>query len=276
MPSLARFQRPGDGRAWYVVVDPAGRFTAEGRAERSIDLGPAIRTLIFLVCIVGCGWWAAQDRSSTPVTLLFFLLGGSGGALLGGLVNALLRGLPHHWHWPGDDAPRLRVQPTDMRAWRLCETVAALAETSSWVDRTVDPARRAPAILWAAVGRSLEVERQHQDAERALTHDSLQDLGRATLAQVERERESLDAVEANLRTVLATALDLDRQRIELERVRRKRAEERELRGRMAGHGSLTGQADSDRQADLAAGLAAEAEAIADLLAASDALLHDLD
>ncbi len=277
MPSLARFERPGDGHAWYVVVDPAGRFSALGRAERIVDLGPAIRAVIFLICIVGCGLWAARDRSSTPITLLFFLLGGCGGALLGGLVAALLTGLPHTWHRSADNAPRLRVQPSEERAWQLCETAAALAETSSWTDRTVDPARRAPAILWAAVGRSLEVERQYLDVQRALTHESLQDLGQETLARVERERESLDAVEVNLGTVLATARDIDRRRAELEQMRRKRAEERELRSRMAGsHGSLTGAADSDRQADLAAGLAAETEAIAGLLADSDALLQDLD
>ena len=39
--------------------------------------------------------------------------------------------------------------------------------------------------------------------------------------------------------------------------------------------SAVGRAESDRQADLSAGLAAEAAAIAELLAASDALLHEL-
>jgi hypothetical protein len=278
LPSLARFQRLGDpGGGWYVLVDPAGRHTALGRAERSIDFGPLIRTVIFVACIVGCGLWAARDRTVTPVTLLFFLLGGSGGALLGGLVVSLVKGLPHTWHRFPDDGPRLRVLPSDERAWRLCETVAALAATSSWTDRTVDPRRRAPAILWAAAGRSLEVERQYQDAQRALDHESLQDLGRETLARVQRERESLDAVEANLSAVLATARGIDGRRAELEQMRRKRAAERELRSRMAGsHASLADIADSDRQADLSAGLAAEAGAIADLLAASDALLHDLD
>jgi hypothetical protein len=111
-----------------------------------------------------------------------------------------------------DERPRLRVAPADERAWRLCETVAGLAATNSWTDRTVDPQRRAPAILWEAVGRSLAVERQYLDAERALGHESLHDLGRETLARVERERESLDAIELNLRRVLATAQDIDRQR----------------------------------------------------------------
>jgi hypothetical protein len=278
LPSLARFQRPGDARGWYVVVDPAGRYPALGRSERSIDFGPAIRTTIFVVCIVGCGILAARDRVSTPITLLFFLLGGAGGALLGGLLAELAGSLlPHTWHRSAKDGPRMRVQPSDGRAWRLCETVSALAGTSSWTDRTVDPRRRAPAILWTAVGRSLEVERQYLDARRALDHESLQDLGRETLARLARERESLDAVETNLRGVLAAARDIDRRRTELERLRRSRAEERELRGRLArSNGSLVGAAESDRQADLSAGLAAETETISELLAASDALLYDLD
>jgi hypothetical protein len=277
MPSLAKFQRHADDRGWYVVVDPASRHTAQGRPERSVDFGPAIRTVIFLICIVGCGVWAAQDKASTPVAMLFFLLGGSGGALIGGMLVVLVTGLPHTWHRSADDGPRLLVQPSDERAWRLCEAVAALAETSSWTDRTVDPRRRAPAILWAAVGRSLEIERQYLDAERALSHESLHALGQETLARVERERASLDAIETNLRTVLASAQDVDRRRAELEQLRQKRAEERELRSRMAGNQALLAdQAAAAHQADLSAGLAAEAAAVADLLAASDALLHDLD
>ena len=277
MPSLAKYERHGDQRGWYVVVDPTGRYTAQGRAERTFDFGPAVRSLIFLVSIVGCGLWAARERSSTPVAMLFFVLGGCGGALLGGLVSALLTGLPHTWHRAPKDGPRLRVLPSDERAWRLCEAVAGLAETSAWSDRTVDPQRRAPAILWAAVGRSLEVERQYLDAQRALDHESLQALGRETLARVEAEREALDAIETNLRTVLVTARDIDRRRADLARARAKRAEERELRSRMAeSYGPAVGPSGSDRQADISAGLAAETEAIADLLAASDALLHELD
>ena len=276
MPSLARFRRWVDDAGWYVLVDPAGRYPAIGRAERTLDFGPAIRTVVFLICILGCGAWAARDVANVPEALLYFLLGGSVGALAGGAVAALATGLPHTWHRSTDDGPRLRVRPAEERAWRLCETVAALAETSSWADRTVDPKRRAPAILWSAVGRSLEVERQYLDAQRAMDHESLQALGRETLARVERERESLDEVEVNLRKVLATALEIDRERARLAQERQKWAEERELRSRMAGsYGSAVGRAESDRQADLSAGLAAEAAAIAELLAASDALLHEL-
>jgi hypothetical protein len=276
MPSLARFRRWVDDAGWYVLVDPAGRYPAIGRAERTLDFGPAIRTVVFLICILGCGAWAARDVANVPEALLYFLLGGSVGALAGAAVAALATGLPHTWHRSTDDGPRLRVRPSEERAWRLCETVAALAETSSWADRTVDPKRRAPAILWSAVGRSLEVERQYLDAQRALDHESLQALGRETLARVERERESLDEVEVNLRKVLAAALEIDRERARLALERQKWAEERELRGRMAGsYGSAVGRAESDWQADLSAGLAAEAAAIAELLAASDALLHEL-
>ena len=276
MPSLAKYQHRDADRGWYVLADPAGRYPAQARSERALDFGPAIRAVIFLICIVGCGLWAGQDRESTPVALLFFLLGGSGGAIIGGALSALVTRLPVTWR-RADERPRLRVAPADERAWRLCETVEGLAATNSWTDRTVDPQRRAPAILWAAVGRSLTVERQNLDAERALGHESLHDLGRQTLARVERERESLDAIELNLRGVLATAQNIDRQRERQAREREKRAEERELRTRMAGgFGAAVEPTESDQHADASAGMAAEAEAIAELLAASDALLDDLD
>ncbi len=277
MPSLARFQRRAGDRGWYVVADPAGRYPAQGRAELTIDFGPAMQGIAYLVSIVGCGLWAARGAASIPEALLWFLLGGCVGAVIGGALATLATGLPHTWHRSSDNEPRLRVLPTDRRAWRLCETVAGLADTSSWTDRTVDPARRAPAILWSAAGRSLAVERQSLDAERALDHESLQDLGRQTLARVERERESLDVVERNLRAVLAAALDIDQQRARRVREQQKRAEERELRSRMAGGiGPVVGPIESDPHADAAAGLAAEAAAIAELLAASDALLDELD
>lgn len=276
MPSLAKFQHHGADRGWYILADPAARYPAQARSERAIDFGPAIRSVIFLICVIGCGLWAARDKVSTPVVLLFFLLGGSAGAVIGGALSALVTRLPVTWR-RADERPRLRVAPTDGRAWRLCETVAGLAATNSWTDRTVDPQRRAPAILWEAVGRSLAVERQYLDAERALGHESLHDLGRETLARVERERESLDAIELNLHRVLATAQNIDQQRERRAREREKRAEERELRARMAGSvGSAVEPTESDQHADVSAGMAAEAEAIAELLAASDALLNDLD
>jgi hypothetical protein len=276
MPSLAKFQRRDADRGWYILADPAGRYAAQARSERTFDFGPAIRSVIFLICIIGCGAWAAHDKVGTPVALLFFLLGGCGGVVIGGALSALVTHLPVTWP-RADERPRLRVAPADERAWRLCETVAGLAATNSWTNQTVDPQRRAPAILWEAVGRSLAVERQYLDAQRALDHESLHDLGRDTLARVERERESLDAIELNLRRVLARAQDIDRQRQRRARERQKRAEERELRTRMAGSfGSAVEPSELDQHADVSAGMAAEAEAIAELLAASDVLLHDLD
>jgi hypothetical protein len=276
MPSLAKLQRHAADRGWYLLVDPAGRYPAQARSERTVDFGPAIRSLIFLTFIIGFGLWAAHNRLSTPEALLFFLLGGCAGVVVGGALSALVTRLPVTWR-RADERPRLRVTPADERAWRLCETVAGLAATNSWGDQTIDPRRRAPAILWEAVGRSLAIERQYLDAQRALDHESLHDLGRETLARIERERESLDAVELNLRTVLTTAQDIDRQRERRAREREKRAEERELRTRMAGSlGSAVEPTESDQHADAAAGMAAEAKAIAELLAASDMLLNDLE
>jgi DNA-binding MarR family transcriptional regulator len=83
----------------------------------------------------------------------------------------------------GDVAPRRRAAAAAGRARRRAG-LAPLRDGGrprrhdSWTDQTVDPQRRAPAILWAAVGRSLAVERQYLDAQRALGHESLHDLGR--------------------------------------------------------------------------------------------------
>ena len=56
------------------------------------------------------------------------------------------------------------------------------------------------------------LERQYLDAQRAVDHESLHDLSRETLARVERARKSLNAIERNLPSVLATAQDINRQR----------------------------------------------------------------
>lgn len=102
-----------------------------------------------------------------------------------------------------------------------------------------------------------------------------------TIAKVERERESLNSVESNLKKVLESAESIDRQRIQIAReqeiARQRMLEERELRKRLSEHlGSIADPIKSDTQADVSAGLAAEAEVVASLLAESDRMLRDMD
>lgn len=284
MPSLAWFAGTGAGTGWYVITEPGGR------ADRIVDVPVrsdrfrnVVVGVVSLGTVVGCALWAASHAGSLLGALLLLLLGGSVGALVGGMLAVLLRNL--HVPTPGprrDDGRKRRVvRPSDERAWRLCEIGAALAASQAWTDRTIDRERRVPAILWSAVDRSLVVDRRFRDAQRAAAHVSLEDLSRDALAQVAAERESLGAVEANLRAVLAAATGLDQLRSRLAQDRRsaqaRRQEEQELRNRLTGRHAISGSpVESHLHADSSAGLAAEAEVVADLLARSDAMLHDLE
>ena len=289
MPSLARLAG-ADGVGWFIVTDPNHQ-QPRRRPIRvsSAAVRRAVVGVIALACVLGSALWAASRADSLLSGLLLLLLGGSAGALLGGMATVLLGGLPARRRpaRPGEGAgvvpagPRHVVRPSDGRAWRLCEIAALLAESTAWADRTVDPERRVPSIIWSAVGRSLLVDRQYQDAQRAADHPSLEDLARDTLARIAAERASLDLIEANLRAVLTTAVGIDERRAQARQDRRsaqqRALEERELRARLAGRGAVAGSpVESHLQADTSAGLAAEAEVVAELLARSDAMLRDLD
>jgi len=279
MPSLARFHDAGETADRYVISDPtAPRRRRRTRPARSIGFRDVLVGMASLGTVIGCALWAASHAGSLLGGLLLSLLGGAVGALLGGMLAVALGNLPRSrlHRDPDDGVPKRVVRPADERAWRLCEIGAALAGSTSWADRIVDPGRRVPAILWSAVVRALVIDRQYADAQRAVAHTSLADLARETMARVAEERAALDAVEANLRAVLAAATGID----QLERDRRaaaaRRWEEHELRTRLTGQYAAFDHLESHDQADRSAGLAAEAEVVAELLAESDAMLRDLD
>jgi hypothetical protein len=167
------------------------------------------------------------------------------------------------------------------QAWRLCDLAWRTAQTESWSNRTVDPQRKLAAVVWSAVERITAIERQRSDARRALEHESLRALAEETLARIEREQRSLDAIESNVEKVFAAADRIDVARALAAREREVRelrlAEERELLGRLTGdpYGRPTGAQTSDHAADRSAGMAAEAEAVAGWLAESDRMLRDL-
>jgi hypothetical protein len=280
MPSLTRFGGDGPGVGSFGLTDPSARVPRGDGRTGSGRIGSVVVGLVPLGIVIGCGLWAANTASSLLTGLLLFLLGGSIGALAGGMLSVALGHLsiarpPRRS--AVDRRARLLVRPSDERAWRLCEIGFALAASAGWADRTVDPARRVPAILFSAVRRSLVVDRQYEDAQCALAHESLADLARDTLAGVAEERAALDAVEENLRAVLATATGIDLRRERIAQERRAAQEERALRARLTGRSAaVSDPIESHLQADSSAGLAAEAAAVSQLLAESDALLHDLD
>ena len=284
MPSLTHFGGNGNGSGWFVLTDPSpGRRRRRRRSLPSIGLRTIVVGILGLGSVLGSALWAASHAGSLLGGLLLALLGGSIGALVGGMLAVIFS------HLPGprirgdrdDGSPRLVVRPVDERAWRLCQIGAALAESRSWADRTVDPTRRAPEILWSAVGRSLVVDRQYADAQRAAAHASLADLAQDTLARVAGERASLEAIEANLRAVLVAATGIDQRRAQLaadwRSAHERQREEQQLRARLTGQQAGRGNpVESHLQADSSAGLAAEAQVISELLAESDAMLRDMD
>ncbi len=170
-----------------------------------------------------------------------------------------------------------RVSPRNDQAWQMCETVYDLVQCRSWVDRTVDPQRRIPLLLWSAVRRSLEVEKQQDAVYRARSHPSLDDLAQEAAAKIERERAALSTVARNLRAIRDAARKVDRtrdERVQQQRAaREKQQEERQLRSVLLGTSTSASPEHSESRADAAAGLAAEAETVAALLADTDRILH---
>jgi hypothetical protein len=170
-----------------------------------------------------------------------------------------------------------RVSPRNDQAWQMCETVYDLVQCRSWVDRTVDPQRRIPLLLWSAVRRSLEVEKQQDAVSRARSHPSLDDLAQEAAAKIERERAALSTVARNLRAIRDAARKVDRtrdERVQQQRAaREKQQEERQLRSVLLGTSTSASPEHSESRADAAAGLAAEAETVAALLADTDRILH---
>jgi hypothetical protein len=283
MPSIALVTEV-HGQNRYVLVDPAGPYRIGSTGKAVADRGEGLMMIIALVAVLGCGAWGASFGWGWFTGVLFFVLGGIGGFFAAGLLSVPVLGICRRMQESDDRKAQrttsLSVTPTNGRAWRLCTTAAQIARVGAWQDQTVDRDRRVASIVWAAVERSLIVDRQYADAQQALAHENLKELAEQTLERVRREHESLDAVEANLRKILATAAGIDRRRAQLAEERklahRRMLEERELRGRLTGsYGSVSDPFVSDDQADASAGLVAEAETVAALLADSDRMLREI-
>ncbi|HSU08536.1 MAG TPA: hypothetical protein VLK57_04980 [Pseudonocardia sp.] len=159
--------------------------------------------------------------------------------------------------------------------------LGAIGRVHSWREGKVDSERRVASIVWSAVQRVVESDREYPDAVRALNHPNLRELAEGKIRRIEQERESLEIVEGNLRKVLDAARSIDAARARAAREREiaklRLAEERELRDRLtADERRLLADSDSlNQQADKSACLVAETEAIAGWLAESDRMLRDI-
>lgn len=280
MPSVARFRKVYSEDGFFLICDPGGdyRIVADGKVTR--DRRDVAERVWALVTALICAIWAATNATSLGEIFAFFIGGAMGGLILGCMIGVCITEIAGVMHRESDQSNSRKITTDSHQAWRLCLTVAKLAQVKSWADGTVDPTGRAPSILWSAVGRSMALDCQYVDATKALKHTSLETLAKETLSKIDRERQSLNAIEANLNKVLTTAIGIDEQRVQIAAEKKlaeqRRREEQELRRRLAGYDTVAAPQVSDTQADRSAGLAAETEVIADLLAESDRMLRESD
>lgn len=167
----------------------------------------------------------------------------------------------------------VRVEPSNTQAWELCAVSGRPAATGAWQEARIDRSRRVPELLWSAARRSVVLDAEQADVNRAQAHGSLHELARQTGDRIAGERAAIDAVLANLRGVLSAAQGLDqlaRDRLDDARTRQ---EEQELRNRMLRAHDPLAQELLHERAEGSAGLAAESAEIARLTAEADRLLR---
>lgn len=280
LPTLGRSCLRGVSSGFYLLCRP-GRLVIRPHGGSSSVF---TRVLFALAWLIPVGFFIAslmQTLSRDATWWLPAVLAAVITAVVGGGISALpVIGLAGYL-----DKSRERRRPEAVArvtrdnelGWQLCETVQGLVACRSWVDRTVDPQRRIPVLLWTAVQRSIEVETQRDAVFRARSHPSLDDLARDAAAKAAREHTALASVAKNLRTIRDAAEQVDRTRTQREQqqraARNKQLEERQLRSTLLGTITSAAPQHSDNRADAAAGLAAQAETIAALLADTDRLLH---
>jgi hypothetical protein len=277
LPTLGRSRaRPG-AFAYYLLCQP-GRLTINPDGG-SRSAGTAVVTVVAAVIVgVLVTIWVLNEVDPGSAgrwkgsLICGILTGGVAATLLFKLMEYLDKGREHR-----RPEAFARVTPGNDQAWQICETMSDLVKCRSWVDRTIDPQRRIPALLWAAVRRSLEVEKQQDAVSRAGSHPSLDDLVREAAAKIARERAALDTVAQNLRAIRDAARKVDRtqdERMQQQRTaREKQHEEMQLRSVLFETSTSTAPEHSESRADATAGLAAEAETVAALLADTDRILH---
>jgi hypothetical protein len=101
------------------------------------------------------------------------------------------------------------VQHRDVRAARLCELTDDVAATVSWREGVIDPERRIPATLWAAVERATRLSR----LEARLQESEVRGVAEAVSEPLRRDvttlRAELARIEANLSEIFTIAHGLD-------------------------------------------------------------------
>lgn len=286
--SLARVDGSGRRTETYVLTNPLRRYAITPRGDIRRRIGARSKVVAGATAAAGAvvvGSWAAATAASTGRGITrFVVMGTIGLTAVGALVGLTL------WLWSAISAARdmgrntadvfVAIAPSQARAWRLCAIAEAISEVGSWRDRTVDPRRRVAGVLWSAVRRCLEVDQLEKDLERASAHQALAELADEARARIDHDRDTLDRVQLNLGKVLLAARAIDQQRRDAaraaERRRAREREEAELRKRLGDTLATNTPGGTDDEVERSAGIAIEAETVAELLRDSDRILREPD
>ena len=273
---------------WYIVTNPLERYVVTSRGDvRKRISSRAATTVTILAAVAGLlagiltlvsspdgDWTAGRAIVSVPTFAILVGLAGWLSLLAASTIGAIYRTSRDH------PAAYLRVDQHDTLAWRLCRVTEAVIKTTAWRHGTVDPSRQVAIISWSAIGRALMATRRLDDARRATAHLSLAAMADEAIAALEQEMEALEQIYLNLGRVLLAAKSVDEQRIAAEQRRKDRLtqkrEEAELRQKLTGSAPTVDLHDSLAEADRSAGVAAETNVVAQLLAQSEQLLRDVD
>jgi hypothetical protein len=268
---------------WYIVTNPLKRYVVTPRGDVRKQISSRAASIAGILTIIAgplagiLTMTSSPDLDWTPRQIVFYAVGYTGFV---GLSAWLTLRLVAAYQTGRDRADAyLRVDPHNALAWRLCRVTESVIRTAAWRDGTVDPNRQVAIISWSAIGRSLMAAQRLDDARRAIAHSSLAGLAKEALAKLEEEMDALEQIYLNLGRVLLAAKSVDEQRILSEQRRKdriaQRREEAELRQKLTGSTQALDAYVSFEDADRSAGVAAETNAIAQLLADSEELLRDV-
>lgn len=159
LPSVARFREHKYAEGFFLICDPAGDYSIISSGEVTSTRGNRAGISVALVTTLICAIWAAINATSLGWGIALFVMGAAGGLFIGGIIGAGIMGVTGSLHRKSDQRKgrdiSFKITPDSGQPWRLCSIVAKLAQVKSWADGTVDKTRRAPSILWSAVGRSM-------------------------------------------------------------------------------------------------------------------------
>jgi hypothetical protein len=140
------------------------------------------------------------------------IVGGfAGGVLLTGVPAAIYneRTMRENQRCRGGAVPYRTVQGSDLQAVRLCELADDVAATVSWREEVIDPDRKMPTALWAAVERAVRFSRLETRLQESDARGVPESVSESLRHDVATLRAELGRIEANLSEIFSIAHGLD-------------------------------------------------------------------